>query len=82
LDLDFNARDFAKFKRAIHDDPAERGRICPALSGSSRFQTNIRAHGSKLTLVKPGLSLTAWPRILQHDSEKSQTIRTTSCVSL
>jgi hypothetical protein len=78
LDLDFNARDFAKFKRAIHDDPAERGRICPALSGCSRFQTNIRAHGSKLTLVKPGLSLTAWPRILRNDSEKSQTIRTKS----
>ena len=82
MDLDFNARDFAKFKRAIHNDPAERGRICPTLSGYSRFQTNIRAHGSKLTLVKPSLPLTAWPRILRHDSEKLQTIRTRSCVSL
>jgi hypothetical protein len=49
LDLDFEARDFAKFKGAIHENSAEGSRICPALSGHSFSRSTIRAHKAKLT---------------------------------
>jgi hypothetical protein len=54
LDFDFHAGNFAKFKRAGHDDPIERRQSDAAPPGGLPFQTLIGTHDAQAPLVRRG----------------------------